>query len=152
MLHQTKRVAMEQYEKILTQQLTGDAILTAIVILLFIAISIALYVDWKKHPKGEEKKVIIVTFILATCILVGGSIFGLSNVFKIKKDMDNQDYIIYCGEYSLEEPAKRSQFCYIYTGDERIKLRYRVENFKEGTYNGYIVYAKNSLIVVDRYD
>lgn len=85
MLHQTKRVAMEQYEKILTQQLTGDAILTAIVILLFIAISIALYVDWKKHPKGEEKSVIIVTFILVTCILVGSSIFGLSAVFKIKK-------------------------------------------------------------------
>ncbi len=68
MLHQTKRVAMEQYEKILTQQLTGDAILTAIVILLSIAISIALYVDWKKHPKGEEKREIIVTFILVTCI------------------------------------------------------------------------------------
>ena len=152
MLHQTKRVAMEQYEKILTQQLTGDAILTAIVILLFIAISIALYVEYKKHPKGQEKTELIVTFILVTCLAVGSSVYGLADVSKLKKDIDNQDYIVYCGEYSLEEPAKRSQFCYIYTGDERIKLRYRVENFKEGTYSGYIVYAKNSLIVVDRYD
>lgn len=143
---------MEQYEKILTQQLTGDAILTAIAILLFIAISIGLYVEYKKLPKGQEKIELIVVFILVTCLAVGSSIYGVTGISKVKKDIDNQDYVVYCGEYSLEEPAKRSQFCYIYTGDERIKLRYRVENFKEGTYNGYIVYARNSLIVVDRYD
>lgn len=143
---------MEQYGKILTKQLTGDAILTAIAILLFIAISIGLYVEYKKLPKGQEKIELIVVFILVTCLAVGSSVYGLANVSKLKKDIDNQDYIVYYGEYSLEAPAKRSQFCYIYTGDERIKLRYRVENFKEGTYSGYIVYAKNSLIVVDRYD
>ncbi len=143
---------MEQYGKILTKQLTGDAILTAIVILLFIAISIGLYVEYKKLPRGQEKIELIVGFILVTCLAVGSSIYGLTGVSKIKKDIDNQDYVVYCGEYSLEIPAKGRQFCYIYTGDERIKLRYRVENFKEGTYSGYIVYAKNSLIVVDRYD
>ena len=143
---------MEQYEKILTRQLTGDAILTAIVILLFIAISMALYVDWKKRPQGEEKTEIIVTFILVTCILVTSSILGFINISKTSKDLNNQEYIVYYGEYSLEAPAKGRQFCYIYVGDERIKLRYRVENFEEGTYNGYIVYAKNSLIVVDRYN
>ena len=143
---------MEQYEKILTKQLTGNAILTAIVILLFIAISIGLYVEYKKLPKGQEKIELIVVFILVTCLAVGGSVYGLSDVSKLKKDIDNQDYIVYYGEYSLEAPAKGRQFCYIYVGDERIKLRYRVENFEEGTYNGYIVYAKNSLIVVDRYN
>lgn len=143
---------MEQYEKILTQQLTGDAILTAIVILLFIAISIGLYVEYKKLPKGQEKIELIVVFILVTCLVVGSSIYGVTGISKVKKDIDNQDYVVYCGEYSLEIPAKGRQFCYIYAGDERIKLRCRVENFKEGTYNGYIVYAKNSLIVVDRYD
>ena len=143
---------MEQYEKILTRQLTSDAILTAIAILLFIAISIGLYVEYKKLPKGQKKIELIVVYILVACLGVGSSIYGLTGISKVKKDIDNQDYVVYYGEYSLQTHSKGRQCCHIYNGDERIELKYRGEDFEEGTYNGYIVYAKNSLIVVDRYD
>ena len=143
---------MEQYEKILTQQLTGDAILTAIAILLFIAISIGLYVEYKNPPKGQEKIELIVVFILVTCLAVGSSIYGLTGLSKVKKDIDNQDYVVYCGEYSLQTHSKGRQCCYIYNGDERIKLKYLGEDFEEGTHNGHIVYTKNSLFVVNRYN
>ena len=142
---------MEQYETILTKQLTSDAILTAIVILLFIAISIGLYVEYKKLPKGQEKIGLIVVFILVACLAVGSSIYGLTGVSKIKKDVDNQDYIVYYGEYQLEKHKSRYH-CYIYNGEERVELRYMGEDFEEGTYTGYVVYGRNSLRAVDRYD
>ena len=73
-----------------------------------------------------------------------------SQAVAIKKDIDNNAFVVYHGKYKLRQ-ERNSHYCYIYDGEEYLMLSDLTCGMTD-EYEGYVVYGKNSLYVVDIYE
>lgn len=143
---------MERYETLLRREMGIINAVVALLIATILVVVVLLILDYKNMSSKKERivSIVIAVFVICACIFFG--IYASIDAPKIKKDIDNQDYVVYYGEYEIEYSDKHLTVCYIYNGEERVRLECVGMNPESGIYTGYVVYGRNSLRAVDRYD
>ncbi len=142
---------MERYEMLLTRRMVGCNIAIALLILIAIATPIIAWLELKQPHTKKERVVPYVFAIIVILASVTLAVVISLDAAKVKKDLDNQDYVVYYGEYEIKY-NRHTCYCYIYDSEECIELLFEGKSPDTGIYTGYIVYARNSLIAVDWYD
>ena len=142
---------MERYEMLLTRRLVGCNIAVALIILVAIITPIFAWLELKQPHTKKERIVPYVFAIVGILVSVTLAVAISLNAAEVKKDLDNQDYVVYYGEYEIKY-ERHNCYCYIYDNEEYITLLFEGKSPDTGIYTGYIVYARNSLVALDWYD
>ena len=141
---------MNKYQTILNKEYQGRLwIFFGLILLVFIMIVFLVVITRKISDKKER----IITFIvIATLIFMLMCLAGeaIREALAIKKDINDNAFVIYHGNYKLHQ-ERNSHYCYIYDGEEGIRLLDLTHGMPD-EYEGYVVYGKNSLYVVDIYE
>ena len=95
--------------------------------------------------------------ILCVCSLVLSASIYFLKILPVQKDINQQSYIVYDGEFYVKETktANRSgTYIYIQSSKDSSPIRYEVlcdinKINNDTTYTGYFVYSKHSKIIVD---
>lgn len=141
---------MNKYQTILNKEYQGRLWIFFGLILFIIIMIVFLVVITRKISDKKER--IITLIVIATLILMLICLAGeaIREALAIKKDMDDNAFVIYYGKYKLYQ-ERNSHYCYIYDGEKQMSLLDLTYGMPDD-YEGYVVYGKNSLYVVDIYE
>ena len=142
---------MEEYERLLNREIgiRNTAVVVMIAVILLAVVSLVL--EYKNMSGKKERIVSIAVCAFIVCASIFFITFAAVGATDIKKDIENQDYVVYYGAYEIEY-ERHNCYCYIYDNEERIELPFSGKSPDTGIYVGYVVYARNSLIALDWYD
>ncbi len=129
---------MNKYNDILTNQIWASVFVLVIILVL----AIVVFILNKKHffnDLGKIGKTAVTIFVVAVIFL--GSFHFFVRIFHLYKDIHQQAYITYHGDFEVSSFKEGYVTLISESGD--IKLDGRVE-LPGGEYTGTIVYAKNS--------
>jgi len=124
-----------------------------VMIFLIIVIVLVALLLMNKNNLLERNTSII---LFACSLILSASIYFLE-ILPVQKDINQQSYIVYEGEFYVEEikTASRSgTYIYIQASNDSTPIRYEVscdvnEINNDTSYMGYFVYSKHSKIIVD---
>ena len=143
---------MNKYQTILSEEYYG-LLGTSLSIMIAVIVAIVfVFIIKRKIKNKQERTVSIVTFIVLILMMLCIAGYTTIGALAIKKDLDNNLFVTYYGEYKLVYEGHFT-VCYINNGTEQIELRcldIPSSGFETGT--GYVIYSKNSLYVVDIYE
>ena len=134
---------MNKYNELLKNQIWASVF----VIILILVFTIILFILNKKRAFddfGKIEKTIVSIFIVA--IILFASIYFSVRIFHLYKDIHEQSYITYQGDFEVSSFKESDVTLNDKSGD--LKLNGKVE-LPGGNYSGTIVYAKNSKYVLD---
>lgn len=140
---------MNKYQTILNKEYQGRLWIFFGLILFVIIIIVFLVVIMRKISDKKER---IITFIMFVVLIFMSSCFpvmAIREALAIKKDINDNAFVTYYGKYELHQ-ERNSHYCYIYD-EECIRLLDLTYGMSD-EYEGYVVYGKNSLYVVDIYE
>lgn len=134
---------MNKYNELLKNQIWSSVVVIALILIL----AIILFILNKKHffdDLGKIGKPVVNIFVVA--IILFTSIHFSVRIFHIYKDIHEQAYITYNGDFEVSSFKEG----YITLNDEsgNLKLDGKVD-LPGGNYSGTIVYAQNSKYVLD---
>jgi len=134
---------MNKYNELLKNQIWASVF----AIVLIFVLAIVLFVFNKRKifdDLGKIGKTVVNLFVVAI-ILISSVKFSV-RIFHLQKDIHDQAYITYCGDFEVS-PYKES---YVTLSGEsgQLKLEGKVD-LSGGEYYGTIVYAQNSKYILD---
>ena len=139
---------MDKYQAKLSVEYHGMLSVVFLLLATMIFVTVFFLVYNRKIQDNKERIVTVITFTILVLMLSFVSVFSFISSLNIKKDIDNNLFVTYYGEYETVYERTFS-VCYIYDGDERIELRCVDNPRSYGVNTGYVVYSKNSLYAVD---
>ncbi|MBQ7392123.1 MAG: hypothetical protein IJV73_05500 [Clostridia bacterium] len=141
---------MNEYQAILNKEYQGRlwVILCLILFVIFMIVFSIVITRKISHKKERIVTFIVLAFIIFASICIVWTI--ASQAVAIKKDIDDNAFVVYHGKYKLRQ-ERNSHYCYIYDGEEYLMLSDLTCGMTD-EYEGYVVYGKNSLYVVDIYE
>ena len=141
---------MNKYQAILNKVYQLNLWTFFVFILFAIIMIVFLVVITRKISDKKER--IITLIVIASLIPMSICLAGvaISDALAIKKDINDNAFVIYHGNYKLHQ-ERNSHYCYIYDGEECIRLVDLTHGLPD-EYEGYVMYGKNSLYVVDIYE
>ena len=124
-----------------------------VMIFLIIVIVLVALLLMNKNKLLERNTAII----LCVCSLVLSASIYFLEILPVQKDINQQSYIVYDGEFYVKETksANRSgTYIYIQSSNDSSPIRYEIlcdinEINNDTIYTGYFVYSKHSKIIVD---
>ncbi len=115
------------------------------VVIVSIVVALLIFIRWALKEDVHFKWIFSISIAISVVVVAVLGI-GLSRIFL---DIQNEDYITYCGEY-IERGGGQKDLKTIVVYDDHgneIKLL-RTGPSEKGTYEGTVVYGKRSKIVV----
>ena len=115
----------------------------------------------EKQKSDRRKAVFAIAVVSAVCVVIGviGSLGNIDTVSEINKDVSEQSYVTYNGEYRVMRGSESENELYNKWASVYLKsgeaVLIHIDSFEEyllledGRYNGRIVYGENSGIVVE---
>ncbi len=153
-----------QYENVLHGVLRYEQTQNSIIIISSILIfALVFFVAFKYTPKATTNK-LIMYIVIAILVLsfIGYIIYYWVYTSNIEKDIEDKNYVVYSGTFTHDNFQKDSFYHNIYIFDDdghKYRLNYpdygnQYKTYRDfeilpfDTFNGTIVYSKNSRIVL----
>ena len=141
---------MNKYQTILNKEYQGSLLAFLIIILCAIFMIVFTVVVIRKISDKKERVITCIAFVFLIFLLMFLSAMPIQQAVVIKKDIDDNAFVVYYGKYKLHQ-ERNSHYCYIYDGENYVRLLDLTYGMPD-EYEGYVMYGKNSLYVVDIYE
>ena len=141
---------MNEYQTILNKEYQGRLWAFFFIILFAIFMVVFTVIIVRRIFDKKERIITCIVFIFLIFGLIFLSAAPITQAVAIKKDIDDNSFITYYGKYELRL-KRNTNYCYIYDGENYIRLLDLTYGMTD-EYEGYVVYGKNSLYVVDIYE
>ena len=127
------------------------AVILAILFLLFATLILLGYIKAGKKEKSMKSK--ILSILLCVCLFLIPFYFLGKQIHTMNTDIESKAYIVYEGDFTYEYVnhtigADVSEVTFTVNGEE-LAITTEHLNIVSGTYTGRVVYAKNSMYLLD---
>ena len=141
---------MNEYQTILNKQYQGRLWIILGLVLFVIFMIVFTVVVIRKISDKKERIITSIACLFLIFMLICFVYIAASQAVALKKDIDDNAFVVYHGKYELRL-KRNTNYCYIYDGENHIRLLDLTYGMTD-EYEGYVVYGKNSLYVVDIYE
>ena len=143
---------MEEYERLLNREIGIRNTAVVVIIAAILLAVVSLVLEYKNMSGKKERVISIVACAFIVCVFIFFITFAAVGATDIKKDIENQDYVVYYGEYEVEYNRNQT-ILHIRDGKTHTRLDWVGKDIDHsGTHTGHLVYGRNSLIALDWYD